>query len=855
MADCIELSDIFWIARDVSNNSTQINNADALRFLTRSVDNTTSVAVTPGVVTFGHDVTGVTASPTATFSPVYNGTSVDWVPKLSTDADNDITLGTDGGLFLDMSSSYPSPLFTVSRGTTIDPGAATATFNTDVGEGVHFYSDGSIELTLTDNAAGPVMQVSADISSTAGNQLTLDGNGLFVPASSETITSWSVLNGVYTNTLEDASTYDIDTNANALRAVDTNDILGGGPGAISDVQTLLDAIEAQASSPETLTTISYDSVNNRITYVDEAAGSTVMNLNSSTISISGTTTPTISTSVSGTGTSGDPFLVTSVLRANLADLQDVTSAAPASGEALVWNGSQWAPTAVVTGSTGYRFISNVSLSGNSLVFSANAPGPFTGSVDLTPIIPSYTDSYVSNVSLSGTDLVFLGTGSSYVGSVDLSTAFSAATGFTARDKALNTDAVADGATWTVSSAETVLTTDVTTPGSLFINFDIATGSANDVLRINGAGTGVEWGTPSNYTWDLIVDATTYTQNDTNSVTIVETNLISATASSGAGNTNLTLGIDTTGASANDVASFDGANVVWASPTDLKDYDFFSVATGNQMLSSESGDPMYTESIVHFGSSTGPAIRTAPGSSSLSWGKSDTATALGSNEVSIGSDAGNGITKDNAVMIGANAGSGIAAAGQDFVLVGTDAARAVTSGIGSSVAIGHQAGESAASIDNSILIGWNVAKSSLATFDSSSSVIIGKRAGDSLTANQVIAIGEDSMYLTTGTPTSTVAIGQSSGTASTAASGVYLGKNAGKENTGNSVVAIGTDAGYDGGTGGNSLSSMFIIANTHLPSYANHAAAAAAITTGTGGRAGNTYLYHNQATDSIGAVRL
>jgi co-chaperonin GroES (HSP10) len=276
-----------------------------------------------------------------------------------------------------------------------------------------------------------------------------------------------------------------------------------------------------------------------------------------------------------------------------------------------------------------------------------------------------------------------------------------------------------------------------------------------------------------------------------------------------------------------------------------------------MLSSESGDPMYTESIVHFGSSTGPAIRTLPASSSISWGKSNTATALGSNEVSIGVDAGNAITKNNAVMIGANAGSGIAAAGQDFVLVGTDAARAVSSTIGSSVAIGHQAGESAASIESSIVIGWNVAGSASATFDSSSSVIIGKRAGDSLTANQVIAIGEDSMYLTTGTPTSTVAVGQSSGIGSTGASGVYLGKNAGKENTGTSVVAIGTDAGYDGVAGGNSLPNMFIIANTHLPSYANHAAAEAVIDPSSGGTGipGNTYLYHNQATDSIGAVRL
>jgi len=44
-------------------------------------------------------------------------------------------------------------------------------------------------------------------------------------------------------------------------------------------------------------------------------------------------------------------------------------------------------------------------------------------------------------------------------------------------------------------------------------------------------------------------------------------------------------------------------------------------------------------------------------------------------------------------------------------------------------------------------------------------------------------------------------------------------------------------------------------NTLLPTYADHTAAAAAITVLLGAVAGNTYLYHNQATNSIGAVRL
>ena len=41
----------------------------------------------------------------------------------------------------------------------------------------------------------------------------------------------------------------------------------------------------------------------------------------------------------------------------------------------------------------------------------------------------------------------------------------------------------------------------------------------------------------------------------------------------------------------------------------------------------------------------------------------------------------------------------------------------------------------------------------------------------------------------------------------------------------------------------------------MPSFADHTAAAAAITVLLGASVDCTYLYHNQATNSIGAVRL
>jgi hypothetical protein len=65
-----------------------------------------------------------------------------------------------------------------------------------------------------------------------------------------------------------------------------------------------------------------------------------------------------------------------------------------------------------------------------------------------------------------------------------------------------------------------------------------------------------------------------------------------------------------------------------------------------------------------------------------------------------------------------------------------------------------------------------------------------------------------------------------------------------------VNAFGNGAGL-----GNTLNGMTIFSNTSIPTYADFTAASAAITVGLGATAGCTYLYHDQATNSIGAVRL
>lgn len=94
----------------------------------------------------------------------------------------------------------------------------------------------------------------------------------------------------------------------------------------------------------------------------------------------------------------------------------------------------------------------------------------------------------------------------------------------------------------------------------------------------------------------------------------------------------------------------------------------------------------------------------------------------------------------------------------------------------------------------------------------------------------------------------------------------MGNQAAQQNTGNNVNVFGAAAGYQN-TGsnvnafgaaagaGNGITGATIISNAFLPSYLNYAAASAAITVGAGASTGCTYLYYDQTTFSIGAVRI
>ena len=77
----------------------------------------------------------------------------------------------------------------------------------------------------------------------------------------------------------------------------------------------------------------------------------------------------------------------------------------------------------------------------------------------------------------------------------------------------------------------------------------------------------------------------------------------------------------------------------------------------------------------------------------------------------------------------------------------------------------------------------------------------------------------------------------------------IGEFAAFGNTGHNVIALGYYAAIN-----NTLSNVTVISNSELPSYVDFTAASAALNVA-GATTGCTYLYHDQATNSIGAVRI
>ena len=132
--------------------------------------------------------------------------------------------------------------------------------------------------------------------------------------------------------------------------------------------------------------------------------------------------------------------------------------------------------------------------------------------------------------------------------------------------------------------------------------------------------------------------------------------------------------------------------------------------------------------------------------------------------------------------------------------------------------------------------------------------LGGLAGNINGGSKVIGIGKQAAVGNQGS--NSIAIGEFSLLDNSGSNAIAIGKNAGVLNTKAFGVFIGNNAGYDTTSGtGNTLTGAFVISNQNLPIYSNSTIADSSITVVNGAVAGNTYLYYNQLTKAIGAVRL
>lgn len=261
-----------------------------------------------------------------------------------------------------------------------------------------------------------------------------------------------------------------------------------------------------------------------------------------------------------------------------------------------------------------------------------------------------------------------------------------------------------------------------------------------------------------------------------------------------------------------------------------------------------------------------------------------------------------------VVIGDSAGSGATDLGSGDTVIGYQAGLAskFKVGGGSNVIIGRLAGRSTGSItrlEHSIIMGQNSAylanvkdtiimgNSAGQSSTSNSSLAIGSGSGSQVNGNYHVALGFNagkgigepsalchnvvSIGANTGgsaggdsrdSVSESIFIGSTTGFQSGGLSQILMGKDAGRTSVGDNKIAIGQDAGKNSdadnctylghGAGiGNTLAGQFVINNSRLPSYADRTAAVTAITVLNGAIAGNTYLYFNETTFIVEAVRL
>lgn len=222
---------------------------------------------------------------------------------------------------------------------------------------------------------------------------------------------------------------------------------------------------------------------------------------------------------------------------------------------------------------------------------------------------------------------------------------------------------------------------------------------------------------------------------------------------------------------------------------------------------------------------------------------------------LGNDAALNNSGDNVTAIGLNSANGNTV--DNVIAIGNTAAQ--TNGGSYLIAIGQGAGASNTGSEV-IAMGYGATDSN----GGNEVVGLGHFAAQGNTQNSVNALGYYSCYQNGGYNVN--ALGNNSANQNTGINVNAMGGQAAQSNTGTNVNAMGSQAAFQN-TGGNvnafgalagyanGITGATIFSNVTLPSYLDYATASAAITVGAGASAGCTYLYHDQTTDSIGAVRI
>ena len=223
------------------------------------------------------------------------------------------------------------------------------------------------------------------------------------------------------------------------------------------------------------------------------------------------------------------------------------------------------------------------------------------------------------------------------------------------------------------------------------------------------------------------------------------------------------------------------------------------------------------------------ITVVNGNSLLSTGLGTNITFSPSSSIFFGSQAGNGATGAyNSNFIGQQAGNGATGAyNSNFIGLQAgyqatnanysnfmgDNAGSGAAGAYSSNFFGQNAGYGATGAQNSNFFGQNAGYNAIGAYSSN---FFGQNAGDGVSGNNVNAFGESACA----------------------------------NSTASNVNAFGAQVNVGG-----SLDGMTVFSNSSLPTYLDRATAIAAITEALGAVVGNTYLYYNETTYTIEAVRL